>query len=52
MLLRILFFGTYGDFSNIKSLLRNRMDDLNFFLLQYFYKVKTQQPPGGRLADF
>ena len=38
----MVILGPYGDFSDIKSSIRNTADDLNF-VLQYFYQVKTQQ---------
>ena len=37
--------GPHGDFSNIKSSMRNPMEDFELFYYNFFLKVKTQRPP-------
>ena len=39
---KIFFLGPYGNFSEIKSSIRNRVDDFEFLFYWNIFKVKTQ----------
>ena len=43
--------GPHDDFSDIKSSIRNRIDDFNFFIA-IFVLSENAATSGGRLADF
>ena len=42
--------GPYGDISDIKSSIRNRMDDFEFFFIAIFLLSENAATPVGRLA--
>ena len=48
---KIFYWGPYSDFSDIKSSIRDRMDDFNFFFAIYLLS-ENATISGGRLADF
>jgi len=47
---KFLWGGLYGDFCDIKSSIRNHMDDIDFFAI--FLLSEHAATFGGRLADF